>query len=166
MRRRSPGRGQALVEFALVAPIFIFILLSLIEFGRAVYTMQMLNNAAREGARYAIVHGAEAGCPSGPMPVGYGANPCDPQGANVVRATKDYAIAIIDAVPNAFTVSVHWCADDGDISACPGTLGDGDNGRNETVQISLGYTYKPIIANVFPFPSFTLNGGSTLVINH
>ena len=61
MRGRTLGAtvsGQALVEFALVAPIFLFALMTLIEFGRAVYYAQMLHNAAREGARYAIVHGS------------------------------------------------------------------------------------------------------------
>jgi TadE-like protein len=151
-----------MVEFALIAPFFFFLLFSLLEFGRAVYYIQMLNNAAREGARYAIVHGAEAPCPSGPLPVGFGPNPCDPVGANVKKAVKDNAFAIIDAGPADFVVSVKWCAS----AACPGALGDGTNERNQTVSVSITYVYRPIIAGFTPIPTFTLTGGSTLVVNH
>ena len=59
MRRRRSGRrssGQSLVEFALVFPIFILILLAVFDLGRAVFIHNSLTNAAREGARLAIVN--------------------------------------------------------------------------------------------------------------
>jgi hypothetical protein len=162
LRTIRVDRGQALVEFALVAPIFFLLIFTFIEFGRATYYIQMLNNAAREGARYAIVSGAESACPSGPMPVGYGANPCDPNGARVVATVKDYAIAIIDSGPADFDVDVKWCAS----VACPGSLGDGTNERDQTVKVDVTYVYRPILADVVPLPTFTITGGSTLVVNH
>ena len=60
MRRFKPhwrGRseGQALVEFALVLPILILLLVGIFDFGRAVYAFNTVNNAAREGVRLAIV---------------------------------------------------------------------------------------------------------------
>ena len=169
---RPRRRGQAMVEFALVAPLFFLLLFSIIEFGRAVYYIQMLNNAAREGARYAIVHGGpgwRTGCASGPFPAtpAYAnAIVCDPTGDRVVAANKSAAIAIIDASANDFQVHVLWCANDGDIADCPGTDGDGDNGRNQTVKVSVTYTFQPMIAGVVPLPTFTMTGGSTLVINN
>jgi Flp pilus assembly protein TadG len=66
MTRRRRSVGQAMVEFALVAPLFFFLLFAIIDFGRYVYYVQILNNAAREGARYAIVHGSSSLAPSGP----------------------------------------------------------------------------------------------------
>jgi Flp pilus assembly protein TadG len=57
LRRRSHrGRGQALVEFALVIPIFLLLLVALFDLGRAVFAYNTLTNAAREGARMAIVN--------------------------------------------------------------------------------------------------------------
>jgi Flp pilus assembly protein TadG len=50
------GRGQALVEFALVIPIFLLLLVALFDVGRAVFSYNTLTNAAREGARTAIVN--------------------------------------------------------------------------------------------------------------
>lgn len=56
--KRSSGRsevGQALVEFALIIPIFILLVMGIFDLGRAVYGYNTANNAAREAARLAIV---------------------------------------------------------------------------------------------------------------
>ena len=52
---RCSEKGQALVEFALVLPIFILILFGIIEFSRVWQTVNVLSSAAREGARRAAV---------------------------------------------------------------------------------------------------------------
>lgn len=53
-RRGDRGRGgQAVVEFALVLPVFVLLVFGALEFGRAYYNMHLLTNAAREGARRA-----------------------------------------------------------------------------------------------------------------
>jgi hypothetical protein len=57
-------RGQALVEFALVFPIFILLLFGVVSYGLYVFYNQQLSNAAREGARYAAVHSVTAQCPT------------------------------------------------------------------------------------------------------
>jgi len=51
---RSP-KGQALVEFALILPVFLLLLFGLFDLGRAVYAWSTINNAAREAARRLIV---------------------------------------------------------------------------------------------------------------
>jgi Flp pilus assembly protein TadG len=69
IRFRSPGRlrrcgliredgGQALVELALALPLLLLILVGIFEFARAYSIKQTLVNAAREGARTAVVQGA------------------------------------------------------------------------------------------------------------
>ena len=50
-RTRRGFPGQALVEFALVLPIFILLLMVLVDFGRVVYAQNAINQGAREGAR-------------------------------------------------------------------------------------------------------------------
>ncbi len=57
--RRGSGRrqrGQGLTEFALVIPIFLLMVVALFDLGRAVFAYNTLTNAAREGARIAIVN--------------------------------------------------------------------------------------------------------------
>ena len=48
-------KGQSLVEFALLLPVFILILFGVMEFGRLWEMTNMLTSAAREGARVAAV---------------------------------------------------------------------------------------------------------------
>jgi hypothetical protein len=59
-KRRRNRRGAAVVEFAVVAPIFVALVLGMIEFGRALMVQQTLTNASREGARVAVLEGATA----------------------------------------------------------------------------------------------------------
>ena len=63
MKKGGP-RGQALVEFALVAPLFILVLAGIIILGIGVFYQQQLTNAAREAARYAAIHSATSQCPT------------------------------------------------------------------------------------------------------
>jgi Flp pilus assembly protein TadG len=68
-RRRSRrsgqrSRGQALVEFALVFPIFMLVLFGIIDVGRYVYVSNSLNEASREGARYGSVEQWQYACPA------------------------------------------------------------------------------------------------------
>jgi hypothetical protein len=58
--RRRPA-GQALVEFALVLPIFLLLLFGLIDGGRLIYMHTVLSQAAREGARVASVEASWIG---------------------------------------------------------------------------------------------------------
>lgn len=48
-------RGQSLVEFALIVPIFILVLVGLFDAGRAVYAFITIQNASREAVRLAVV---------------------------------------------------------------------------------------------------------------
>lgn len=144
---RSPGsasRAQALVEFAIVAPIFFLILFGIIDFGRYVYYTQVLNNAAREGARYAIVHG-ELGIPrTGP--------PDDPSGADVIDVVRDYAIGVIGIEdPSVLTITPTWDPD--------------NNKRGTKVTVDVSYAFHSVIP-VVPIPPITVRGASTLVINN
>ncbi len=52
---RGPQRGQALVEFAFVLPVFLLLLAGLADFGVGLFTQMTLANATREGARAATV---------------------------------------------------------------------------------------------------------------
>lgn len=51
-------RGAELVEFALVLPLLLLLVLGAIEFGRAYFTYNILAKAVRDGARYAATTGA------------------------------------------------------------------------------------------------------------
>jgi Flp pilus assembly protein TadG len=54
-RFRRDRRGQALVEFALVVPLLLIMVMAIIDFGRAWNLHQTITDAAREGARTAVI---------------------------------------------------------------------------------------------------------------
>jgi len=53
-------KGQTLVEFALIIPAFILLVMFIFDVGRAVYDYSVLYNAVREGARVAAVGETDA----------------------------------------------------------------------------------------------------------
>lgn len=56
----SAEHGQSLVELALVLPVFLLLILGMIDLGRAAIIMTTLDGAAREGARYATLAPADS----------------------------------------------------------------------------------------------------------
>ena len=54
-RGSASDRGAAAVEFAIVFVILIFIIFSIIDFGRLLFAVQSMKAASREGARTAVV---------------------------------------------------------------------------------------------------------------
>ena len=64
MTRRFRGeRGTALMETALTLPLLLLVSVGIFEFGRAYQTWQVLTNAAREGARVAVLPNVAPGAP-------------------------------------------------------------------------------------------------------
>ena len=59
--RKRGERGQGLVEFALILPVFLVLFLGVIEFGWALRAYVVEQNAAREGARYWALNGKPSG---------------------------------------------------------------------------------------------------------
>ena len=56
--RGLPGRGQSLVEFALIVPVFLLIVMGVFDFGRAIVAYNQVSNAARAATRTGIVNQA------------------------------------------------------------------------------------------------------------
>jgi len=53
-RRRARTRGQTLLEFAIVAPLFFLLVFAIMDFGRLFFVQMALQDAMREAARYAV----------------------------------------------------------------------------------------------------------------
>ncbi|TFG69916.1 MAG: pilus assembly protein, partial [Anaerolineales bacterium] len=59
MHLRKYKQAQGLVEFALLLPVLMLILIGTIEFGRILIIYTSISNAAREGSRYGVVAPAD-----------------------------------------------------------------------------------------------------------
>jgi Flp pilus assembly protein TadG len=54
--RSKNQEGAGLVEFSVLAPLFVVLLFGLVEFGLSMYSKEVLTNASREGARFGVVY--------------------------------------------------------------------------------------------------------------
>jgi Flp pilus assembly protein TadG len=61
VKSREDERGAAVVEFALVAPLLLLMVLGIAEFGRAYHVQTTLSQAAREGVRVMALQNDPAG---------------------------------------------------------------------------------------------------------
>jgi hypothetical protein len=165
--RDDRGRGQAMVEFALAVPIIFVLVLGTFEAARFIFYYQLVNDAAREGARYAMVHGSRSACPSGPPPPGE-TNPCDPSGANVKAAVGQAAFDFA-STGQLLVFDPVWTSRG---SLSPPRRGDastGANGRGDHVTVFVDFTYHPLVKEVVDvpiLPPITVSAESTLVVNN
>ena len=141
-------RGQAMVEFALVAPIFFLLLFAIIEGGRFIFYYETLNNATREGARYAIVNGANSlTCSTGPHAPD--TTSCDETGEDVKERVRDAALGMLGS---AIDVTPVW-------------HDPANNGRGSTITVTASFTYSSLVP-IVPLPPITVEAESSLVINN
>lgn len=122
-------RGQAAVEFALVAVFLVVLLVSILEMTMFIYTYAALTNAAKEGVRYAIVHGASAGA-TVTGTVKSLSTPCSTAATGSLLSTVQTYAAL--SLHNASSMSIDAC------------YPDGDNKPGSAVQVSVSYPYQPI----------------------
>jgi Flp pilus assembly protein TadG len=126
-RRSDAERGQALAEFAIVAPIALLLIFGIIDFARALYTYEMVGQAARVGTRYAIVHTMQPANCSDPS---IGTAPCE-------QANSALILSRFNFDPNATTMVYTW---EGASATCSATAQPGCY-----VQIEVDNTFKFVI---------------------
>lgn len=178
---RDPRAGQALAEFAVVFPIFILILLGLVEIGRFVYSDSALSQAAREGARVAAVEAgwitlSGNGCVGNASAI-TAANP----GAHVCPPTLSAFKTDVTHGVNRMTAGlgqipssqIYLSCNAGDASdpppdgswtgnGCQDTSGHVNGRASWLVSVRIAYTYQPILPFLGPM---TRSASATMVIN-
>ena len=117
-------RGQAQIEFALsILFVFLFVL-GMIEMVMLLHTYNTLADAAKEGVRYAIVHGSGNASPSGPTSASAFDPPCT--SANSSSTITDVQNTVLNyaqlSFHNTSGMNVYVCYFDGS-NAAPGRVG-------------------------------------------
>lgn len=95
--------GSELVEFAFSAVILLTLMFGIMDFSRAMYCYHYVTYAAQDGARYAMVRGADAssdGCSTTETFA------CDASSSDVQTYIKNQSFPLID--PNSLTVNTTW----------------------------------------------------------
>ena len=153
--RRPVRRGVVLAEAAIVTLVFLTLLLGTVDLGLGVFRFNSISQAARFGARQAIVHGNLAATG---VATGSGWGPWGPTTINqVATATGTPAI---DAVRPMLVgcnlsdthVKFEWL--------------NNDNSPEKPVRVTVTTTYKPIMLWVFGNVTINLQATSTMLIAH
>jgi hypothetical protein len=161
---RHTSRGQALVETALILPLFLILVMGVVDMGRAVWATTSLASAAREAARYAIVRGGL----SSVCQVGTSANvvvppapsPTCPYPSPSKQGIVDAAVAAAIAGGSNVTVTVCYGVD------CTGNTDTGNNARGQPITVVVSSTVDLVVPSLLGRSSFNLTGSSTMVVNH
>lgn len=115
LRGRCAG---PIVEFALVVPMLLMIVMGVVDFGRAYFIRNSLVSAARDGARLASVQSVD---------------PCSSEAQTAIRATVVASFSSVGsaAITNNSTVIPVTC--------------ESQNGRTHSVRVQVvGYPFRPI----------------------
>jgi Flp pilus assembly protein TadG len=169
MTRHDRSRGQAMVEFALVIPVFILLLVGIFDFGRVIWVNDTLSTAAREAARYAIVHGGSESnlCPVGPPAVTAvipGASASCPHPAPSRQSIKDIAQKF--AAGTSANVSVHVCY--GTVTSCTADTdaAGATDARGTQVMVTVTSVVDLSVPSLVGFHGFSLSASSIMLVNH
>lgn len=121
-RFRRGNRGAVQIEFILSIMVIMFVIFGMWELIMIVHTMNVLSDSAKEGVRYAIVHGSynTGGAQSGPGNT-----------TAVENYVKDYAKFTFHDM-SALSVAV--------------TYPSGTNGTGDRVRVEVRYTFVPYTA--------------------
>ena len=143
--------GQALVELSLILPIFLLLAVGIFDLGRAVFQLNTLAYAVREGTRYAIVHGNASTAPVGPLNT-----------APVLDVVREAAIGVSDVA-----VAVTWPDLDGYSPGPPVVPGVPCTKRSCRVAVDATALFEPALSQWFGLDlRITLRAGSQLLIQH
>ncbi len=107
-RRVRNERGQALLETAITLPVLLFVGVGIIEFGRAYQTWQVVTNAAREGARVAVLPGTADASVTTRVQDYFEAGQLTGASAATVAITRNNAISIGAGTATASKVAVSY----------------------------------------------------------
>jgi Flp pilus assembly protein TadG len=133
-KRSDQRRGTTAVEMAAVCLIFFLFMFGILEYSLILYTYDVMQNAAREGARYAVVDGADT---------------------NLVTDVQAYVKTLMmgrDTANSNYSCSVYLSDSSGNNigSATSATFG-------QYIGVSISLTYTPITPGLFlPSSAFTL----------
>jgi Flp pilus assembly protein TadG len=132
-RRDDDERGVALVEFALILPVFVLLVFGVLDFGRAINYWLDANHLANEGARWVVVN-RDLGEPL-------------PSFLRDQADTAELRTGGTDSVPSALQVAV--CYPDGATS-----------GNRVVVKATVVYNWLPVLG--LDSVSSTLTGSATM----
>ncbi len=143
-RRPPRTRGQALVEFAIILPVFVLLLVIAIDFGRMFFTYIEVTNAAREGAAFG------AGSPTDLV----GIQARTGQETNVQSQGGESALTVTATCADSLGTSID----------CVDSTGASGPGSTITVRVVEPFTFLTPLVNSFFTNSFHMGVSATATV--
>jgi len=146
--RRVIRSGAVTLEAVIVLPVFLLMVLGTIDVGMAVFRYNTLSQAARLGARQAIVHGKEASLTGvwGPTAIN------EPVTSTSVPIVAAVAPTLANCPPGETRVQVTWTA--------------GQNKIGDPVRVTVTSEYTPMLSWIIGGATIDLSASSTMLIAH
>jgi Flp pilus assembly protein TadG len=156
--RAHGEQGSAIMETALSMLVLLTVLFGLLELSLAAYSFHFASNAAREGARYAMVRGSTAGgaCAT------YNTTYCNASGTNISDYVKSLGLPGISTASTAMTVSSAWSAFTGG-STCPASPAP-CNSPGNLVTVTVTYSF-PLSIPGIPAATIPMTSTSAMIIS-
>jgi Flp pilus assembly protein TadG len=124
-QKRHHQRGQSVIEFAFAMPALFCLIYGICDFGRAMYTFDLVGSASRIGSRYAIVHGSSCTLPACPVSA---------------AAIQTYVRSKLTGVTtNQVTVTTTW-------STAPGCTNSSFQGPQCVVRVAVSYPFQFLLS--------------------
>jgi Flp pilus assembly protein TadG len=137
-------KGQSLVEFGLIVMVLLLIVVGVIDLGRVIYSYSAIFNAAREGARYAILS--------------------DPESLDTAGITAAAKQHIVGLDPANVHVTMTTIPDSSDLD------GDGDTDETLQIRVTVSTSFSASTPLTIPFLGssniITLRSSSTMRMEH
>lgn len=130
-------RGQAAIEFGLTALLFFTLVIFIMDGSRIFWNYLTVSEAAREGARFAITHGADADDPVGP------------DGYEALRQVVQARAVGLD--PAQMAVTAVWTP---------------NNRRGSMVTVTVTYATRSITNLFWPGLTFDLTDSASMVVQN
>jgi hypothetical protein len=147
-RKATSRSGATMVEMAIILGVYLLLIIGIFDLGIATYRYNTISQAARQGARQAIVHGKLA-----PPAMGV----WGPATYNGMAGDGSVFAQAVTPMLVGFTLS--------DVSLNVEWL-DGGNGIQQRVRFTVTTTYRPILTSVFSSTGYTQSAASTMPIAH
>lgn len=140
---KAKSKGQASVEFALTVIFVMILIIGCLEMIVLIYTYSILADSAKEGVRYAVVHGT-----------GVGAATCSGPGGGGVTCTDSTATNVKSAVTKYAAFSFHSTAN---MTVTPNYV-DAKSTAPSRIRVTVSYPYQPLFG--LGWPTVTVNAAA------
>jgi Flp pilus assembly protein TadG len=138
-RLQSGEEGSSLVEFAISIPVLLTFFFGLIQVCIAIYTRNALSECAREGTRYAMVHGSTC------------------------QTAGNASCTLTASAMNTYVSSSTWPNVGGGAMTVSTTYPDGNENPGSRVQITVAYAF-PFRVPMIPASTLTMSSTSVMYI--